>query len=788
MKRSLAISFAIVVTLTILTMGQSLYAQKVRTQPTPIPRTLPAPAPPAACCAITSIDTNAGVVTAKVNANGNIFRFKVTDAALLNSLKVGQAVYATFTSNQVSLDGTTACCAIISPPAPPPVKAAAPNPAPPPPPLPPAGGTSGNSPASPPTKTNPPPGSGGATTQPGLKLETKPGTSTNALVPMEDSTVDPNQVGARQNTSFTVSGPCTGSISIDSQSSSLNVEADWDLTAVMQNTTTSDPAGLPVGTWILPNYPGCTIKAEFYKGAQLQNGWSITGVTCGETNNFSPPPACAWTSKPSGKSLQGGVSITVPQFSGKGCIDNRPCPAADKFSQTVSEAIIGHVVIGIRGPQGLNPYPPPPPPQARLGATQALSRFAGPGTASSTGTTSPSGTAPASNPVCAGPSTLEGVDVNQYQGTIDWNKVRASGRTFAYAKATDGAYLDTSFAQNYAAIKAAGLIRGASHFFHPDQDPVAQANLFMSTMGTLQPGDLPPALDVEITGGLTASAIVAGINSWITYVKAKTGLTPILYSAAGFLSPLGSTVSTLSNYPLWAANWNVSCPTIPSTWQKWVLWQYSDAGTVPGIQGQVDLNRFNGTLADLNGLARLSSSQQQPPSSSGTSTSGTTASNVSPVINEIETDNSTLHQFIELFNPGGSAYDLKGHCVVFRSATATNDTLLVSFKTTTLIPSKGYFLLALPNSTAPTPNATYSSPIASAGGVVALRDGAANTGSVIDSVAYGSASNPFLQTASAPSSQFPGTSISRLPNGSNTHNNSMDFKVTRTPTPGHANQ
>jgi len=127
MKRSLKIAFAFAITITVLTMGQPLYAQINQKLSTRVPRTLPAP-----CCAITAINTSTGVVTAKVNANGNIFQFKVTNAALLNSLKVGQGIYANFTSKQVSLDGNTVCCAIITPPAPTPVQAPAPNPAPPP--------------------------------------------------------------------------------------------------------------------------------------------------------------------------------------------------------------------------------------------------------------------------------------------------------------------------------------------------------------------------------------------------------------------------------------------------------------------------------------------------------------------------------------------------------------------------------------------------------------------------------------------------------------------------------
>jgi len=65
-----------------------------------------------ACCNITSIDAATGTVTAKVIATGKTFDFKVTNQALLQSLKLGQAVYANFTTHQVSLDGKTSCCPI----------------------------------------------------------------------------------------------------------------------------------------------------------------------------------------------------------------------------------------------------------------------------------------------------------------------------------------------------------------------------------------------------------------------------------------------------------------------------------------------------------------------------------------------------------------------------------------------------------------------------------------------------------------------------------------------------
>src|ERR1700682_5479752 len=125
MKRSLAMSFAIAVAITILAMGQPLYAQKP--QPTGV---LSTPKPLSPCCNVTAVDAGTGMVTAKENATGKIFQFKVTDAELLKSLKVGQGVYANFGAMQVSLDGSTACCSIISIGSPPPASAPVAKPAP----------------------------------------------------------------------------------------------------------------------------------------------------------------------------------------------------------------------------------------------------------------------------------------------------------------------------------------------------------------------------------------------------------------------------------------------------------------------------------------------------------------------------------------------------------------------------------------------------------------------------------------------------------------------------------
>ena len=69
-----------------------------------------------ACCSITAIDAATAIVSAKVNSSGAGFQFKVTDAKSLQSVRVGQGIYANLTTKQVSLDGKSVCCSMIAAP------------------------------------------------------------------------------------------------------------------------------------------------------------------------------------------------------------------------------------------------------------------------------------------------------------------------------------------------------------------------------------------------------------------------------------------------------------------------------------------------------------------------------------------------------------------------------------------------------------------------------------------------------------------------------------------------
>lgn len=210
--------------------------------------------------------------------------------------------------------------------------------------------------------------------------------------------------------------------------------------------------------------------------------------------------------------------------------------------------------------------------------------------------------------ICPSGQTISGIDVSHWDGAVNWSQVSAAGYKFAFAKATEGTgTIDSTFSTNWAGMKAAGVIRGAYHFFHGTQSGVDQANAFLAVVGTLgQPGDLPPVLDWEDGSGTCDATAVQRAVDFLTRVKQQTGVTPMIYTAAGFWATCVST-SQFAGYPLWVANYVAlsTCPTTPTTWTRWNIWQYTDSGRVSGIDPNtnVDLNIFNGSLADLQAFA-----------------------------------------------------------------------------------------------------------------------------------------------------------------------------------------
>lgn len=204
---------------------------------------------------------------------------------------------------------------------------------------------------------------------------------------------------------------------------------------------------------------------------------------------------------------------------------------------------------------------------------------------------------------CADGATSLGIDISKWQGDVDWNKVANAGVKFAFVRASHGLNtIDQWFDSNWAEARAAGIHVGVYQYFEPGQSATAQADLLLDMMGPLQPGDLPPVIDVESHGNLSSATVAAAVTTWVARVEAATGVKPIIYTGRYFWQDYVKT-SAFSTYPLWIAHYTNGCPNLPSQWSDWTAHQYTDKGTINGVSGPTDTNRFNGDAAMLAAFA-----------------------------------------------------------------------------------------------------------------------------------------------------------------------------------------
>ena len=221
-------------------------------------------------------------------------------------------------------------------------------------------------------------------------------------------------------------------------------------------------------------------------------------------------------------------------------------------------------------------------------------------------------------------ATVPGIDVSHSDSGIDWPKVRATGQRFVFAKATEGInYKDDTFKDNWTGAKAAGLLRGAYHFFRCNVDAKKQADYFIDFVRAAKDdGELPPVLDLETNDGMTKEKIVVAVKVWLDRVEDAFGKKPIIYSGQYFLQdylvqPGGGPPAWAKEYPLWLAQYpnqfvEGAKPFLPRGWFSWSFWQYSDKGRINGINAAADIDLFNGTLEELYKFAGATIPDQTP--------------------------------------------------------------------------------------------------------------------------------------------------------------------------------
>ena len=194
---------------------------------------------------------------------------------------------------------------------------------------------------------------------------------------------------------------------------------------------------------------------------------------------------------------------------------------------------------------------------------------------------------------------VHGIDISHYQGDINWNMLKQTRQgqfpiSFIFMKATEGGdYSDDKFVANFDSARAHGFVRGAYHFYNPKTDANKQADFFIRSV-KLEPGDLPPVLDIE-KKGKDIKKLQADLKVWLRKVESHYGVKPIIYASYKFKTRYLND-SVFNSYPYWIAHYYVDSVRYDGDWK---FWQHTDVGTLPGIDEKVDLNVFNGSLQEL---------------------------------------------------------------------------------------------------------------------------------------------------------------------------------------------
>lgn len=188
---------------------------------------------------------------------------------------------------------------------------------------------------------------------------------------------------------------------------------------------------------------------------------------------------------------------------------------------------------------------------------------------------------------------VRGIDISAHNGRMNLESARADGIDFAFIKASEGdTYGDPDFGLNYDKAVSAGIKVGAYHFFRFDTEGVPQAMNFLHRIGN-RPLDLGLVIDVEQTGnptGVDPAVISDRLGSMIEYLNLKGYRVTLYTNRDGYYDFLEG---NFRGQQLWICSF--SNPPIST---DWIFWQYNHRGRVKGINGDVDLNAFNGSRAE----------------------------------------------------------------------------------------------------------------------------------------------------------------------------------------------
>jgi len=239
---------------------------------------------------------------------------------------------------------------------------------------------------------------------------------------------------------------------------------------------------------------------------------------------------------------------------------------------------------------------------------------------------------------------ITGVDISYWQGDVNFSKMKSMCE-FAILRGYFSTTKDTRFDSYHAGAGSVGLLRGVYQFVDYRQAGATQAG-YLADLYNAKPTEIQPVCDLEAYsafGSLTRDIGLRFLEPYVLHIKSATNRRTLLYinlSTALMLAPLPAWL--LENCDLWIAHWTAaSVPSIAS-FPTWKFWQYTDKGLGAdyGVSsGNIDLDRFNGSLVDLHRFCGLTPPVVPPPADD--------SADLWEVVGRLTTENEALKARIE---------------------------------------------------------------------------------------------------------------------------------------------
>lgn len=201
--------------------------------------------------------------------------------------------------------------------------------------------------------------------------------------------------------------------------------------------------------------------------------------------------------------------------------------------------------------------------------------------------------------------SYKGIDVSEFNGEINWQSVKNSGVQFAMIRCAYRGYrtgrivTDSQFENNIRNASAVGIKVGLYFFSQAVSisEAIEEANYAVNLAKKYNCVTYPIAIDTEVSGAENHDGRADGLNvalrtnvmvAFCNQIQ-NLGYAPMVYASRDWLYN-NLEVNRLSNYETWLAHYTGNSSNKSDYKYAYSMWQYTSSGSVPGINGRVDMN------------------------------------------------------------------------------------------------------------------------------------------------------------------------------------------------------